>query len=166
MPINPAYIKKQYSNEFMSLAQQPFPEFLKDFEKTLAHLFHEQADINTLSLERGLPAEILSGIMAKNPLSVAIPAEFGGRGSIVKECLGILSAASYESLSLSLTFGINIALFLEPVSKYANESVKKDIFDRFLKKATISLTPLPEKRAFCLQFRLLLLDHLWILIKR
>jgi alkylation response protein AidB-like acyl-CoA dehydrogenase len=72
-------------------------------------------------------------IMSKVPLAVAIPAQYGGRGSIVKECLGILAAASYESLSLSLTFGINIALFLEPVSKYANEAVKNDIFKRFLK---------------------------------
>lgn len=121
----------------MSLTQQAFPEFLKDFEKTLAHLFHSQADINQLSLERGLPAEILSGIMAKKPLSVAIPADFGGRGSLVKECLGILSAASYESLSLSLTFGINIALFLEPVSKYADDSVKQAIFHRFLNEANM-----------------------------
>src|SRR5690606_37778475 len=76
----------------------------------------------------------MNEIMAKEPLSVAIPAEYGGRGSIVKECLGLLSAASYESLSLSLTFGINIALFLEPVAKYAHEEVKQGIFDGFLKK--------------------------------
>ncbi|MGY0038705.1 acyl-CoA dehydrogenase family protein [Pedobacter sp. NJ-S-72] len=43
-----------------------------------------------------------------------------------------MAAASYESLPLSLTFGINIALFLEPLSKYADESVKKEVFDRFL----------------------------------
>ena len=121
----------------MTLAQKPFSEFLRDFEQTLAYLFHEKADIDTLSLERGLPPEILSGIMAKKPLSVAIPTEFGGRGSLVKECLGILSAASYESLSLSLTFGINIALFLEPVSKYADESVKQEIFSRFLEQANM-----------------------------
>ncbi|HEX7366060.1 MAG TPA: acyl-CoA dehydrogenase family protein [Pelobium sp.] len=121
----------------MSLTTQAYPEFLQDFKKTLRHLFHDQADINQLSLERGLPPEILSGIMAKNPLSVAIPAEFGGRGCVVKECLGILSAASYESLSLSLTFGINIALFLEPVAKYADNSVKHEIFNRFLKEANM-----------------------------
>src|SRR5665811_2484269 len=55
----------------------------------------------------------------------------------VKECLRILSAASYESLSLSLTFGINIALFLEPVAKYANKEVKKGIFDRFLQEQSM-----------------------------
>lgn len=116
----------------MILTDIKFSEFLKDFEQTLKNLFHEKADIDQLSLERGLPPAIMKEILAERPLSVAIPEEYGGRGSIVKECLGILAAASYESLPLSLTFGINIALFLEPVSKYADESVKKGIFDRFL----------------------------------
>jgi alkylation response protein AidB-like acyl-CoA dehydrogenase len=70
--------------------------------------------------------------MAINPLSVGIPKEYGGRGTEVKECLGILEAASYESLPLSLTFGINIALFLEPTAKYALETVKENVFNRFL----------------------------------
>lgn len=116
----------------MILTNIPFPEFIKDFEETLDHLFHEKEDINQLSLERGLPPEIINGIMSKKPLSVAIPEQYGGRGSKVKECLGLLAAASYESLPLSLTFGINIALFLEPISKYANEEVKQGIFNRFL----------------------------------
>ena len=116
----------------MTLTDIKFSEFLKDFEQTLKNLFHEKEDINKLSLERGLPPAVMKEILSERPLSVAIPEQFGGRGSKVKECLGILSAASYESLPLSLTFGINIALFLEPVSKYADESVKKDIFDRFL----------------------------------
>lgn len=110
-----------------------FSVFIKDFETTLNHLFHEENDINQLSLERGLPDDVLDKIMSKKPLSVAIPSEYGGRGGHVKECLAILSAASYESLSLSLTFGINIALFLEPVAKYAEATVKPDIFNRFLK---------------------------------
>ena len=108
------------------------PAFIQRFERALREAFYEQADINQLSLQRGLPEAVWSRIMREVPLSVAIPREYGGRGSIVKECLALLSAASYESLPLSLTFGINIALFLEPVSKYANEGVKKPIFDRFL----------------------------------
>jgi alkylation response protein AidB-like acyl-CoA dehydrogenase len=116
----------------MTLTNVKFSEFIKDFEDRLKHLFHEKVDIDQLSLERGLPPSVLSEIMSGQPLSVAIPEEYGGRGSKVKECLGLLAAASYESLSLSLTFGINIALFLEPVSKYANDTVKKGIFDRFL----------------------------------
>jgi acyl-CoA dehydrogenase len=57
--------------------------------------------------------------------------------------LGILDAASYESLPLSLTMGINIALFLEPVSKHANESVKQGIFHRFLQEQNMGLCPIP-----------------------
>ncbi|MGA9648252.1 acyl-CoA dehydrogenase family protein [Pedobacter sp.] len=113
---------------------QRFPEFLENFEQRLKHLFQQEYNIDLLSLQRGLPPELLKGIMDNVPLSVAIPKEYGGRGSLVKECLGILSAASYESLSLSLTFGINIALFLEPLSKYGNSEIKQGIFDRFLKE--------------------------------
>lgn len=111
----------------------PFSKFIKDFKTTLHQLFHEVEDIDQLSLERGLPAPILEKILSGQPLSVAIPSEYGGRGGEVKECLELLSAASYESLSLSLALGINIALFLEPVSKYADPRIKPEIFDRFLK---------------------------------
>ena len=118
----------------MKLNHTAFSEFISNFQQNLSHLFHEQYNIDQLSLSRGLPPELLKGIMDMQPLSVAIPTAFGGRGSIVKECLGILAAASYESLPLSLTFGINIALFLEPVSKYGDESIKQGVFDRFLQQ--------------------------------
>ena len=109
-----------------------FTDFIQNFEKTLKSAFHEIADIDKFSLNRGIPSSVLTKIMDEVPLSVAIPANYGGRGAIVKECLGVLSAASYESLPLSLTFGINIALFIEPVAKYGLEEVKVDIFKRFL----------------------------------
>ena len=111
-----------------------FTEFIQSFEKTLKSAFHEIADIDKLSLERGIPPSVLTKIMNEIPLSVSIPETYGGRGAIVKECLGVLSAASYESLPLSLTFGINIALFLEPVAKYGNEEVKAGIFKRFIEE--------------------------------
>ena len=111
-----------------------FPEFLQTFEKTLNSVFRERADIDTFSENRGVPSLVMREIMANAPLSVAIPENYGGRGAKVKECLGVLAAASYESLPLSLTFGINIALFLEPVAKYAKDDVKGDIFKRFLEK--------------------------------
>lgn len=82
--------------------------------------------------ERGFPAAVLKDIMDNQPLAVGIPKEYGGRGGEVKECLAMMEAASYESLPLSLILGINIALFLEPVAKYANEGVKEDVFSRFL----------------------------------
>lgn len=111
----------------------PLAAFIARFESALRDAFYEHADINQLSLERGLPDSVWTRIMNAVPLSVAIPREYGGRGCIVRECLALLSSASYESLPLSLTFGINIALFLEPVAKYANDAVKKPIFDRFLR---------------------------------
>lgn len=108
--------------------------FILSFEKALKEVFHEQADINELSLQRGLPPEVWKRIMDVVPLSVAIPEAFGGRGCIVEECLALLSSASYESLPLSLTFGINIALFLEPVAKYADDGIKGEVFRRFLEE--------------------------------
>lgn len=111
--------------------QKKYSEFLDRFKTSLNTLFQKE-NIDQLSLSRGLPPNVWKEIMNLQPLSVAIPEEYGGRGLQVKECLGILSAASYESLALSLTFGINIALFLEPLAKYGNETVKGSIFNNFL----------------------------------
>ncbi len=111
-----------------------FDLFISRFKTRLKALFHDESNINELSLNRGLPDDVWNGIMEMNPLSVAIPKEFGGRGAEVRECLGILSAASYEALPLSLTFGINIALFLEPLAKYGNPEIQAPIFERFMKE--------------------------------
>lgn len=113
---------------------EEFNVFIDRFKGRLKSLFHDESNINELSLSRGLPEGIWRGIMEMNPLSVAIPHEFGGRGAVVRECLGILSAASYEALPLSLTFGINIALFLEPLAKYGNPEIQMPIFERFAKE--------------------------------
>ena len=76
-----------------------YGEFLSRFKASLGSLFQKE-NIDQLSLSRGLPPNVWKEIMNLKPLSVAIPKEFGGRGVKVKECLGILSAASYESLHL------------------------------------------------------------------
>jgi alkylation response protein AidB-like acyl-CoA dehydrogenase len=112
----------------------PFDSFLNDLKERMQNVFHIRADIDQLALKRGMPPFVMREIMNANPLSVAIPAEYGGRGGKTEEILAMLSAASYESLALSLTFGINLALFLQPVSKYALEEVKQPIFDRFLQQ--------------------------------
>lgn len=116
----------------MRETQEDFHDFIARFEAALKRFFYEQHDINELSLERGLPPSIWKGIMDTVPLSVAVPEAYSGRGCRVKECLSLLSSASYESLPLSLTFGINIALFLEPLTKYGSESAHKAVFPRFL----------------------------------
>ncbi|QNL52416.1 acyl-CoA/acyl-ACP dehydrogenase [Olivibacter sp. SDN3] len=111
---------------------QNFDTFISTFKEKLANLFSAEYDYNAMSLQRGLPPHLLSEIMDMKPLSVAIPESHGGRGMIVKECLGVLSAASYESLSLSLIFGINIALFLEPFAKYVHVARQDQVFTNFL----------------------------------
>ncbi|GLB49313.1 acyl-CoA dehydrogenase family protein [Neptunitalea lumnitzerae] len=112
--------------------KENFEEFITRFKDRLHDLFHNKTDIDNLSLSRGLPEKVWSEIMALKPLSVAVPEQFGGRGLEVKECLSVLSAASYEALPLSLTFGINIALFLEPFAKYSNDAIKPEVYNRFI----------------------------------
>ncbi len=114
--------------------QVAFSDFIATFKKAVHTAFHERDNIDEFIQKRGFPALVLREIMATTPLAVSIPSEYGGRGCHVKECLGLLEAASYESLPLTLTFGINIALFLEPVAKYGQEEIKEDIFRRFLEK--------------------------------
>lgn len=112
--------------------KEEFAEYLVEYGKVLKEVFDGKFGGEEFSIGRSLTPEELNSIMKPIPLAVAIPVRFGGRGVKVKECLGVLAAASYESIALSLMFGINIALFLEPVSKYANDSVKGAIFKNFL----------------------------------
>jgi alkylation response protein AidB-like acyl-CoA dehydrogenase len=115
-----------------TLDQVPFPDFLSELKARMQHVFRERREADRLSLPRGIPAGVLNEVMALNPLSVCIPQDYGGRGGRIDEILAMLSAASYESLALSLTLGINSGLFLQPVAKYAQEDVKGPIFSRFM----------------------------------
>ena len=110
-----------------------FSEFLNTYRDKLRQVFHVRSDIDKLSLRRGLPPFVLREIMSCNPLSTCIPAQYGGRGGHIHESIAMLAASSYESLALSLTFGINWALFLQPVAKYGHEDVKAAVFERFLR---------------------------------
>lgn len=110
----------------------PFSQFIERYREKIKELFTVRSDINKLSLERGLPDEMLREIMACKPLSVFIPEEYGGRGIKTHEALAMLETSSYQSLPLSLMMGINGALFLQPVAKYGQESVKEGIFSRFM----------------------------------
>ena len=111
---------------------EPFSDYLENFKKTLRTVLHQENDIDQMSIKRGIDPAVLQKIMACKPMTLVIPREFGGRGGNVRENLMMLSAASYESLALSLTMGINSALFLQPVIKYGQEGVKKYVFDRFV----------------------------------
>lgn len=112
--------------------QVPFSQFLEGLKEKMKQVFHVRANINELSLTRGLPPFVMREIMSANPLSVGIPKEYGGRGGIMKENIALLATASYESLALSLTFGINSALFLQPFGKFGQSEVKAPVFSRFL----------------------------------
>jgi alkylation response protein AidB-like acyl-CoA dehydrogenase len=114
------------------IQEKSFTNFLNDFKSTVKKLFREENDINQMSIQRGIPADMLQEIMLCNPLSLSVPKQYGGRGGTVKENMQLLSAASYESMALSLTLGINSALFLQPVAKYGQEDAKKEVFNRFL----------------------------------
>jgi alkylation response protein AidB-like acyl-CoA dehydrogenase len=120
------------SNSPITSAYPPFNLFLEDFKKKLHQLFHIRSDINQLSIKRGLPPYMLREIMSSNPLATYIPTQYGGRGGHIHEGLALAAAASYESLPLSLGFGINWALFLQPVGKYAEEEAKPSVFNGFL----------------------------------
>ncbi len=128
-------ILKEVKND--SSQTSSFEAFIEKLKAKMKLVFHERADINQFSLKRGLPPFALREIMSVNPLSVGIPKEYGGRGGIMKENIGLLAAASYESLALSLTFGINSALFLQPVGKYGLEEAKQTVFKRFLEEKTM-----------------------------
>ena len=68
--------------------------------------------------------DTLKELMSGNPLALCIPEEYGGFGGGVKENMVFLTEAAYESLSLSLTLGINNGLFIQPLAKYGQEKRK------------------------------------------
>jgi alkylation response protein AidB-like acyl-CoA dehydrogenase len=111
-----------------------FDTYLDRFRHTLRSVFHERGNIDEASKQRGLPPFMLREIQSHTPLSVFIPEPYGGRGGHVHECQAVLAAASYESLALSLTIGINGALFLQPLTKYGHEAIKEPVFRRFIEE--------------------------------
>ncbi|MGV8138760.1 MAG: acyl-CoA dehydrogenase family protein [Mangrovibacterium sp.] len=113
---------------------EPLHQFLDKLKSKMLQVYHLRGDINQYAQHRGLPPFVLREIMTTNPLAIGIPKEYGGRGSLAHENLALLETASYESLALSLTFGINSALFLQPVAKYALDEAKAPVFKRFLEE--------------------------------
>lgn len=99
--------------------------------------FHQENNIEKFSLFRGLPPAVLEELMSGNPLALCIPKEHGGFGGSVRDNIAFVSAASYESLPLALTLGINSALFIQPVAKYAQESVQPSVFGQFLNNSSM-----------------------------
>jgi alkylation response protein AidB-like acyl-CoA dehydrogenase len=111
-----------------------FATMLQKFKANMHNVFHEREDMNQLSTSRGLPPYVMREVMSCNPMASFIPAEYGGLGMNPQQGIAIVEAASYESLPLALMFGINWALFLQPVAKYGSEDVKRSVFDGFLRE--------------------------------
>jgi alkylation response protein AidB-like acyl-CoA dehydrogenase len=109
-----------------------YGDFLEKYRERLRYVFHERGDVDQIALQRGFAPYLMREIMDCDPLAVWIPSEYGGRGGKTAEAIGMLAASSYESLALSLTFGINGALFLQPVARYGDESTKRRVYDRVL----------------------------------
>jgi len=114
--------------------ESSFNAVLKALKQKMRSVYHERSDVDQLAIKRGLPPFAMREIMSVNPFSAIIPKEYGGLGGDVKESIALMSAASYESLALSLTFGINMALFLQPVIKSGQEEAKANVMRRFLRK--------------------------------
>lgn len=110
----------------------PFPEFLHSFENSLKQVFRVREDADKLATTRGLPPYVLRDIMATSPFSTFVPTEYGGRGGHLHEGIALVEAASYESLALALVFGINWALFIQPVSKYGQVNARKAVLEDFV----------------------------------
>lgn len=118
-------------------------KYLDEYRGRLRHLFENRVDLDRLALQRGLPPFAMREIrgsraladlnaIADDPLAAYIPAEYGGRGAHIAEGLAVLEASGYESLPLCLMVGINGGLFLQPVAKYGDPSIKGEVFRRFL----------------------------------
>ena len=120
-----------------STNNRPIADLMSDLKAKMKLVFHDRANIDQMATERGLPPFVLREIMSVNPLSVCIKEEYGGRGGYTHEVLELLSTASYESLALCLTFGINSALFLQPFAKYGQDEMKAPVFKRFLEEKTM-----------------------------
>ena len=112
----------------------PFKIFLDDLKSQIHKVYNDYKEPDPFNLARGVPDLVMQEILTRNPLSVSIPIANGGRGGRMNEILGVLSAAAYESLSLSLTLGINSALFIQPVAKFATDELKSEIFNNFLQR--------------------------------
>jgi alkylation response protein AidB-like acyl-CoA dehydrogenase len=115
-------------------ASVDFQTFRDAFAEKLDTVFNKRTDYDRHSAKRGLPPFMMREVQSLTPLSVFIPEEYGGRGGHVHECQSILATASYESLALSLTLGINGALFLQPLTKYGHDAIKSSVFERFIEE--------------------------------
>lgn len=121
----------EYISDRKAVNEISFEDFILKYKAVLSNLFSQRANIEEISLQRGLPPFVMRDMMECEPLSVFIPKMYNGRGADVRESLSVLEATSYESLPLSLMVGINGALFLQPVAIYGSEHAKNSVLTNF-----------------------------------
>jgi alkylation response protein AidB-like acyl-CoA dehydrogenase len=125
-------LQNQILSGQLDAAHTSFCIYLEKYREKLKSLFSDPSHQAYLKEKRGIPADMLNGILEHKPLSVFIPSEYEGRGGKVGECLSVLETSGYESLALSLMVGINGALFLQPLANYGSDEAKKEVFNRFM----------------------------------
>lgn len=123
--------------EIKEKVESAFDVLIKDLKEKMHSVYHQRSTVDDLAIKRGMPPFVMREIMSANPFSAVIPKEYGGLGGDVKESIALMSAASYESLALSLTFGINMALFLQPVIKAGQKEAKASVLKRFVEKGNM-----------------------------
>lgn len=111
--------------------------FIKAYQAELKNILAVHPEIETTNYLQGLPRKLLEEILRSQPLSLFIPESFGGRGAETYQRLALLEAVSYESIAVGLMMGINGSLFLEPVTKYAQEEAKTEIYKSFLTRPSL-----------------------------
>lgn len=106
------------------------PEHLRNYRSKLHQLLQDY-DREELKDDPETNRQFLQELRETKPLSVLLPERYGGNGHSTEDFLSMLEITSYESLPFSLLFGINGALFIQPVLKYGSDSVKDDVFESF-----------------------------------
>ncbi len=113
---------------------EDFSKFIDRLKQQLKSVFRSESN-SPIATDHSRIA--LQEVAEVSPLSVFIPERFGGRGQQVSECLAMLESCSYESLPLSLIAGINGALFLQPLSRYGDEDLQRQVFEQFLHRRAL-----------------------------
>lgn len=119
------------SIEQLSAAQKnEIQAYVANLEKTAERVFGGRIDADVMGSNRGMPPFVLRDIMAARPLAAFLPGRFGGYGDSPLAIQGMLDVMSYQSMSLGLMMGINGALFIQPVAKYADPKVANRVLAR------------------------------------
>ncbi|MDI6402733.1 acyl-CoA dehydrogenase [Balneolaceae bacterium ANBcel3] len=104
---------------------------LAEYSYLLQKTGDEQNQWKDCRLNRSFPASVVHPILKTGILRLFIPHRYGGLNATVHDCLKMLDISAYHALPMSLLMGINGALFIQPVAKYAEPNVAEEIFKRY-----------------------------------